>query len=109
MLNHGGDVNVALSLAQTARRGLPNLPNSADTLGWAYYHEGIYSSAVDSFQQAIKGNPKDPTFHYHLGLTYEKINKPALARAQFEETLKIDPNYKRAAEIHDFLSAVTHD
>jgi tetratricopeptide (TPR) repeat protein len=33
LLEHGGSPNVALTLAQAARRGLPNLPNSADTLG----------------------------------------------------------------------------
>ena len=33
MLTHGENPNVAFSLAQTARKGLPNLPNSADTLG----------------------------------------------------------------------------
>ncbi len=33
MLEHGGDLNVALSLAQTARRNMPGLPNTADTLG----------------------------------------------------------------------------
>jgi len=33
MLEHGGNFNIALPLAQTARRGLPDLPNTADTLG----------------------------------------------------------------------------
>src|SRR6266480_359381 len=46
MIEHQESVNVALTLAQTARRGLPNLPNSADTLGWAYYHNGAYSVVV---------------------------------------------------------------
>ena len=31
MLEHGGNVNVALTLAQTGRRGMPNVPSSADT------------------------------------------------------------------------------
>ncbi len=35
MLEHGGNVYVALSLAQIARLRLPELPNVADTLGWA--------------------------------------------------------------------------
>jgi len=30
MLEHSGNVNVALTLAQTARRNLPNIPSSAD-------------------------------------------------------------------------------
>src|ERR1700723_1776781 len=65
MLEHGGNVNVALSLAQAARRGLPDLPNSADTLGWAYFNENVFDSAIGLFQQAVTGDPKNPTFHYH--------------------------------------------
>ena len=33
-LDHGGDVNVALSLAQAAKRKAPNSPVTGDTLGW---------------------------------------------------------------------------
>jgi hypothetical protein len=33
-------VDVALTLAQTARQGMPNSPGSADTLAWAYYSQG---------------------------------------------------------------------
>lgn len=40
LLDHAGDVNQALSLAQTARRGMPDSPNSTDTLAWAYVQEG---------------------------------------------------------------------
>src|SRR5260221_1510188 len=36
LLEHGGSPTVALTLAQTARKGLPKLPNAEDTLGWAY-------------------------------------------------------------------------
>ena len=104
MLEHGGDVNVALSLAQTGRRGLPNSPASADTLGWAYYHQGAYNAAVDALQQAVSGDPKNPTYHYHLGMTYEKANNLALAKKQFESTLQISPNYSEAAEIRELLS-----
>jgi len=53
MIEHGENVNVALTLAQAARRGLPNLPNSADTLGWAYYHNGTISVASPWPSRAI--------------------------------------------------------
>ena len=36
-LSTGGDVNVALGLAQQAKQRLPNSPITADALGWAYY------------------------------------------------------------------------
>ena len=104
MLEHGENVNVALSLAQTARKGLPNLPSTADTLGWAYYNEKVFDSAIGLFQEAIKGDAKNPTFHYHLGMTYEKNNNPSMAKKEFEETLQISPNYGQADEIRKFLS-----
>ena len=107
MLEHGGDTSVALSLAQTARKGMPNVPSAADTLGWAYYHQGVYTSAINTLQEAVTGNPQNPTFHYHLGLAYEKVNNPAMAKKQLEYTLKINPNYAQADEIKKLLAQPT--
>lgn len=97
ILQQGGNVDVALAMAQTARRGMPDSPNAADTLGWAYYQKGVYHSAIDLFQEALRLNEKqggaeDPTVRYHLGLAYQKSNQPALARQQLERALKINPN-----------------
>ena len=97
MLEQGGNVDVALAMAQTARRGMPDSPNAADTLGWAYFHKGVYQSAIDMFQESLrlnekKGAPDDPNVHYHLGLAYQKANQPAQARQQLERALKISPN-----------------
>jgi len=104
MLEHDGNINVALSLAQTARRGLPDLPATADTLGWAYYKQGVYNSAVDLLQDAAKSEPKDATYHYHLGMAYEKMNNSEMANQQFQQTLQLDPHYPQADEIHKLLA-----
>jgi tetratricopeptide (TPR) repeat protein len=104
MLDHGGDLNTALSLAQTGRRGLPDVPASADTLGWAYYHQGVYNAAIDMLQQASKQDPKNPTYHYHLGMAYEKANNYAMAKKELGDTLQISPNYSQADEIRKLLS-----
>jgi len=109
MLETGGNVDVALSLAQTARRGMPDSPNAADTLGWVYYQKGAYRSAIDLFQEALKlaeknKAPENPTVHYHLGLAYEKTEQPALARQPLERVLKINPNYSSAADVKKILS-----
>lgn len=103
MLEHGGNVNVALSLAQTARRGLPNIPNTADTLGWAYYYQGAYSSAISTLQEAVNTAPQNPTFHYHLGMAYEKADKYANAKKELKTALQINPNYPQAGEIKQIL------
>jgi tetratricopeptide (TPR) repeat protein len=101
MLEQGGNVDVALAMAQTARRGMPDSPNAADTLGWAYFQKGVYQSAIDMFQEALrlnekKGGADDPMVHYHLGMAYQKANQPVLARQQLEKALKISPNNNEA-------------
>jgi tetratricopeptide (TPR) repeat protein len=107
MIEHGESVNVALTLAQTARRGLPNLPNSADTLGWAYYHNGAYSVAAPLFEEAVKKVPGNLSYHYHLGLTYQKLNDSARARTEFEKTINLDPKSTIANEARRALSQTT--
>ena len=107
--HNGGDLNVALSLAETARRGMPESPDVADTLGWIYYQKGAYNSAIRMLQEALKlgeknKSPDNPDIHYHLGLAYEKTNQPGLARQQLERVLKINPNYSDAANVRKKLA-----
>jgi tetratricopeptide (TPR) repeat protein len=107
MLEQGGNGNVALSMAQTARRGIPESPNAADTLGWAYYRKGAYKSALNLFKEAItlnKDHPGDATFHYHLGLAYQKTDQTALAKQQFERALKINPSFSNAEDARKLLT-----
>jgi tetratricopeptide (TPR) repeat protein len=80
---------------------MPDSSNAADTVGWAYFQKGVYKSAIDMFQESLRLNERrgasdDATVHYHLGLAYEKLNQPALARQQLERVLKIDPNHDDA-------------
>jgi tetratricopeptide (TPR) repeat protein len=101
ILEHGGNVDVAMNMAQTARRGLPDSPNAADTLGWAYYQKGIFQSAINQFQEALRLNQKNggadnPVVHYHLGLAYQKVNQNGLARQQLEKAVKLKPEYADA-------------
>jgi cellulose synthase operon protein C len=97
ILQQSGNIDVALAMAQTARRGMPDSPNVADTLGWAYYQKGVYQSAIEMFQEALRlneknGAPDDPTVHFHLGLAYQRTKQPLQARQQLERALKLDPN-----------------
>src|ERR1700722_4045083 len=103
MLQSGGNLDVALSLAQTARRGIPRSPSVADTLGWIYYQKGAYRSAVDSLREALKlgqenSSPDNPTFHYHLGMAYAKSGQTMLARQQLQQALKRSLNSSDAEE-----------
>jgi len=103
MLQSGGNLDIALSLAQTARRAMPESPGVADTLGWIYFENGAYRSAIDSLQEALKlgqksNLPDNPRVHYHLGMAYAKTGQVSLARQQLERVLKINPNSSEAAD-----------
>jgi tetratricopeptide (TPR) repeat protein len=109
LLQTGGNADLALHLAQTARRGLPQLSNVADTLGWAFYQKSVYESAIEMFQEAIKlaaknKEPDSALYHYHLGLAYAKAEKPALAKQHLERVLKIDPKYPDADDVKKELA-----
>ncbi len=109
MVQLGGNLDVAMTLAQTARRGMPDSADVVDTLGWLYYQKGAYQAAIDLFQQALKLSGQNnvqeaPGIHYHLGLAYEKTNQPALARQHLEKVLKINPNYGEAADVKKQLA-----
>jgi tetratricopeptide (TPR) repeat protein len=104
MLQQGGNVDVAFAMAQTARRQLPDNPNSADTLGWAFYHKHVYGSAITLFKEAIKKDPDNVLYNYHLGLAYAKSGQAALARQQLDRVVKIKPNFPDVDELRRALS-----
>jgi tetratricopeptide (TPR) repeat protein len=107
LLEHGGNVTVALTLAQTARRGFPNVPNSADTLGWAYYQNSAYSLAVSLLEEAVKAAPSNPAYRYHLGMAYQKLNDTKRARIEFEKSIRIAPDTPSAEKASRALSELT--
>jgi Flp pilus assembly protein TadD len=99
ILQQGGNVDVAFSMAQTARRQLPDNPNSADTLGWAFYHKQVYTSAINLFKEAVRKEPENALFNYHLGLAYAKSGQVGLARQQLDRVVKIKPNFPEVEEL----------
>jgi len=84
-------VDVALTLAQTARQATPNSPSSADTLAWAYYYKGAYGFARDLLEDAVKINPKDPAMQYHLGMVYGKLGNKSDAAAHLKNAISLAP------------------
>ena len=67
-LEHGGDVNVAVSLAQMAKQRMPDSLATADTLGWAYYKLGSFEPAIAQLEEAVRKAPANPLYRYHLGM-----------------------------------------
>jgi tetratricopeptide (TPR) repeat protein len=106
MLQQGGNIDVAFSMAQTARRLLPDNPNSADTLGWAFYKKKVYGSAITLFKEALQKDPNNALFNYHLGLAYAKSGQAGLARQQLDHVVKIKPDLPELDELRRALAEI---
>ncbi|MEO7029616.1 MAG: tetratricopeptide repeat protein [Acidobacteriaceae bacterium] len=96
LMIQGGAANsdMALTYAQTARAGLPNSPDTADTLALVYYYKGTYLTARDLLEGALKQSPDNAAIHYHLGMTYSKLGRKADAEVQLKKAISLDPNGK---------------
>jgi tetratricopeptide (TPR) repeat protein len=100
----GGNLDVALQLARTAKQGLPDQPQVDDTLGWIYYKKELPSLAIPPLQQAAQRTPQNPVYHFHLGLAYMKSGDTAKARASLAQALKLNPNFRGADEARRVMS-----
>ncbi len=65
-------------------------------LGNLYLKRGQLVRAEKEYKRIIKLDPKSADAHYYLGVVYEKMGKPIMARAQWRETLIINPNHYAA-------------
>jgi tetratricopeptide (TPR) repeat protein len=104
MLQQGGNVDIAFRMAQIARQKLPDNASAADTLGWAFYHKNVYTSAINLFKEAVKKEPDNALFNYHLGLAYAKTSQAGLAKQQRDRVKKIDPNFPNLDKLEQALS-----
>ena len=105
-LEHGGDVNVAVSLAQSAREKAPNSPITADVLGWAYYKLGSVDLAINEFKECTQKVPANPVYRYHLGMAYMTARRFDLATQSLRAALKQAPNFQYAASANSALEKI---
>jgi Flp pilus assembly protein TadD len=89
MLVNGKTPDAALTLAKTARQGMPNSPNAADTLAWAYYYNGTYEFARDLLEDAINTEPNCAEMQYHLGMVYSKLRDKKNAATHLNKAIPL--------------------
>ena len=79
-LEHGGDKEKALELAQRAKEVAPDDPHISDTLGWILYQRGVYQRAASLLEESATKLPDNPVVQYHLGLASIKMGDKEGAR-----------------------------
>jgi len=105
-MEHGRDPHAALSLAQTAKNGLPNSPVTADTLGWAFYKVGYYEPAIAQLNAATQKAPDRATYQYHLGEAYLAAGRLEPAEQSLQRALKLDANFADAGNARAGLAII---
>ena len=102
----GGNMDVALQLAQAAKSKLKDQPEVNDTLGWIYYKRGLAHLAIPPLQESVAKDPKNPVYRYHLGLALALSGDKVKARDALSQALKLSPNFDGADDARKVLAEI---
>jgi putative PEP-CTERM system TPR-repeat lipoprotein len=100
----GGNLDVALGLAQTAAQQDPDDPAINDTLGWVFYKKGLTSHAVAALRRSVEKAPANPLYRYHLGLAFAKNGDQASAKQALQKALTLNPNFEYSSDARKVLT-----
>jgi tetratricopeptide (TPR) repeat protein len=104
----GNQPDEALKYAQQVKELAPKSVFVDDTIGWAYFRKGIYSTAITYLEAAVK---QDGTAirRYHLAMAYMKAARVREGETMLESALAIDPNLPEARAAKQLLAEVGQD
>ena len=100
----GGNLDVALGLAQTAKSQLPSSPKSATRSDGCITRKAWPTSRCPSFARASNKLPKNARSQYHLGLAYAQSGNKEETRKALEQALRLDPAFDGSADARRVLS-----
>jgi Flp pilus assembly protein TadD len=103
---YGGNIDIALALAQTAKEQLPDNPAVSDTLGWIYYKKNVFLKAVGLLKDSVEQQPDNPVYHYHLGMAYYKNGDGVQARQALNQALQLGRDFPGAPEARATLASL---
>jgi tetratricopeptide (TPR) repeat protein len=104
-VQHGGDLDMALKLAQEAKEVFPQDAHIADTLGWILAQKGAYETAEENFKLSVEKNPSSPTYMYHLGMVHYKMGQIKQAREELGRALS-GPAFPAAEDARKMLADI---
>jgi tetratricopeptide (TPR) repeat protein len=106
LVSRGGNIDVALGLAQQAKEQLMDNVQVTATLGWIYYKKQVYSMAVKYLEDAASRDQKNATFQYELGMTQWKLGNTVEARRSLVKALQLDSHFPEAVSAVATLSQI---
>jgi tetratricopeptide (TPR) repeat protein len=97
-IDRGQRLPEAIAMVQKAVDARPLSGAMLDSLGWGYYRQGDYKTAVAKLEQAVELEPGDPDVNGHLGDAYWRIGRQVEARYQWQRVLSLEPDAKQKAD-----------
>jgi len=105
-LQQGGDLDVALGLAQKGKQLMPQMPSITDTLAWVMYKKRMYSNALPLLQECVSQAPQSAQFHYHLGMTLLASGQSSKAKTELETALHLKLDQLSTADARQILETI---
>ena len=104
--DEGGNLDMALQLAQTAKSQLPSRHEVDDTIGWIYYKKGLATMAIDSLKTSTQRSPDNPLYNYHLALAYNKNGNKVDAKKHLQKALSSKATFDGADDAKKLLESL---
>jgi cellulose synthase operon protein C len=96
----------AAAMAQRALELLPERAPLLDTLSLAQESESQLEKALETQQQAVKLDPRDPMLRLRLSRLLIQQGKKSDAKAQLETLAKLGAGFPAQAEVQDLLKNI---
>ncbi|NWF83751.1 MAG: tetratricopeptide repeat protein, partial [Bryobacteraceae bacterium] len=93
-----------LTLAQRAKQQAPNNDDVSDTLGLVYCKKNLTDNAISIFLDLVRRQPKNPLYHYHLGMAQLQKGNRAAARQSLQTALQLKPSKQDEVRIRDLMA-----
>jgi tetratricopeptide (TPR) repeat protein len=103
----GEHLDEAMRLAESAAQTLPDVAEIQDTLGYVYERNNLPALAIPTLSRLVEKEPKNATYHYHLGLAYEKAGDVARSRQALNTALTLKADFDGADEARRILARST--
>jgi tetratricopeptide (TPR) repeat protein len=103
----GKDMDRALDLARRAKLAMPDSPSVSDTLAWIYYKRKLFDSALPLVQEALKNNPENANYRYHLAAILNGQGRKDQAKAEIGKALKMNAALREQPDVRQLLNELS--
>jgi tetratricopeptide (TPR) repeat protein len=104
--DQGRSLDQALQLVSSAKRYRPNDPALSDTLGWVHVRKDRARIGIPFLEAAVKAEPANRLFLYHLAAAHEQLGDIERARAELGKALEGNPKFRGIDGARDLQKSI---